>query len=202
MDQLPRLSSGPNLLSRVAAELALFTLWCGCAPPGPCSFTPAFALDGLVSSVPGVSLKVAAAILSSLDDPCWLLAGRDDLSASGAQLQVMVSREAPHGVSERYDAESRHPFRFPTHLVPPEIASDAPILVFGGHTRLRATPADMTEAQVRFGLVGPSPSGSAGPVDSPWAVQLLPVAERAGYEWAIMLGRSIAYDPPWNRDAV
>jgi hypothetical protein len=55
---------------------------------------------------------------------------------------------------------------------------------------------------VRFGLVAPSPSGSAGPVDSPWAVQLLPVAERAGYEWAIMLGRSIAYDPPWNRDAV
>jgi hypothetical protein len=77
----------------------------------------------------------------------------------------------------------------------------ASVLVFGGYTRLRTSVAKLRAAESRFGLFGPSLPGCADWAESPWAKGLLPAADRSGVEWAIMLGRTVAYDPPWVRDA-
>lgn len=201
MDQLLAHDSSSDTPRRVVAELALFALWCGYADAGASHATPRFAVTGLVTSARGILLQEAALLIMRVAEPCWLITAGDDPSPPDAILHVTVSLVPPDALPAPRRRETPGLFRFPSHLGPPSSASDTPTLVFGGHVRLRVTPSDLAEAQARFGLFGRSPVAAAGPADSPWAAQLLPTAERAGCEWAILLGHIVAHDPPWNRDA-
>jgi hypothetical protein len=184
-----------------AAALALFALWCGCAPPAPCALRPAFVLSGLMTSDKALLLHEAAALLAGLDAPCWLIVGANDLSVPDAALDVTLAHEAPMLSPVSLAAEAARPFRIGEHLMPPDLPPEAPVLIFGGYQRLATTRARLHQTRARFSLFGRVPRGSAGPADSPWAAALLPAAEREGFEWAILLGVSVAYDPPWRRDA-
>ena len=184
-----------------AAAVALFALWCGCAPPAPSALRPAFVLSGLVTSVSGLPLQDAAALLAGIATSCWLIAGSNDLSVPDAVLEVTVAHEAPTLSPVSHAAEASRPFRIPEHLVPPDLPRETSVLVFGGYQRLAVTPARLDQARARFNLFGRAPRACASPADSPWAATLLPATDREGFEWAIMLGVSVAYDPPWRRDA-
>jgi len=202
MDQRHVRDSRSDAPSRAAAELALFALWRGCAASGIGGLTPKLALDGLVTSVRGVSLQEAGANLMRVADECWLVAAAEDLAEPSAVLHVTVRRVPADTRPASRGRGTPGVFRFPSHVGPPANASRATTLVFGGYTRLRVTSSDLHEAEARYGLFGYSPAAAAGPADSPWAADLLPPAERTGCEWVILLGHSVAYDPPWNRDAV
>jgi hypothetical protein len=184
-----------------AAAIALFALWCGCAPSAPGGLQPAFALAGLVTSESGLPLQQAAALLAGVGTPCWLIAGLNDLSVPDAVLEVTVAHAVPTLSPESHTAEAFRPFRIAEHLVPPDLPRETSVLVFGGYQRLATTPGRLDQARARFNLFGPVPHGCAGPADSPWAAALLPAADRDGFDWAILLGGSVAYDPPWRRDA-
>ena len=192
---------GNGKADETEAALALFALWSGCAPPAPQGLLPAFALSGVVTSESALSLYQAASLLTDVRAACWLLAGGNDLSAPEAVLNVTVADAPPRLPPPSLAAETSVPFMIGPHLLPPDMRPEAPVLVFGGYQRLSTTPAMLREAGARFTLVGPTPRVCAGPADSPWAASLLPAPEREGFEWAIMLGVSIAYDPPWRRDA-
>jgi len=192
-------SSSPT--DQLVARLALFALWSGCAPAAPLNLTPAFTLDGLVTSPPGSSLHQAAALVAEVGTPCWLVAGSETLSLLDASLRITIADSAPAESATapaRETARECRPLEFP---LPPGIGPDAPVLVFGGYARLATTPAELRKMQAAFTLVGPRPDMSAAPADYAWAASLLPATDRVGYEWAILLGHSVAYDPPWQRDA-
>jgi hypothetical protein len=189
-------------VARGSAALALFALWSGCAPSAPHGLHPAFTLSGLVTSEPGRSLHEAAALLGSVGEPCWLVAGSNDLSLPNAILDVAVTREAPAESTTPPASKPARQFQVDEPLLPPEIRPDASILVFGGYQRLFATPTMLRAARARFRLVGPNLRVSADAADSRWAASLLPASEREGFEWAILFGTSVAYDPTWRRDVV
>ena len=201
MDEQGGISSSKGEEAQGGAALALFALWSACAPPAPFCSSPTFVLAGLVTSESGLSLHQAAALLANVSGPCWLVAGTSDLSLANAVLDVTVAQDAPAPPPTHHSRQVVRPFVIYEQLLPLIIRPEAPVLVFGGYQRFATTPAMLRESGERFSLVGPSPRASAGPADSPWAAALLPAPERDGFEWAILLGGSVAYDPPWRRDA-
>ena len=153
-----------------------------------------------MTSEAGLSLPEAASVVASVSMRCWLVAGANDLSVPDTILGVTVAHEATAEASVSLMAKAR-PFPLGEHLMPGDIRPDASVLVFGGYERLSITPTILRAARARFCLIGPLPRVSAAPADSPWAVSLLPAPDREGFEWAILLGSSVAYDPPWHGNA-
>jgi hypothetical protein len=139
-------------------------------------------------------------MLAGFSAPCSLIVAANDLSVSGAVLRVTVAHEAPPLSPTSQVAEGSRPFSLDEHVLPPDMRPEAAVLVFGGFQRLAMTPRMLRQMRERFTLIGPHPSISAGPADSPWAASLLPAPDREGFEWAILLGGTVAYDPPWRRD--
>lgn len=201
MDQQSGTSSHDGNAAEAAASVALFALWRGCAPRAPAGLHPRFVLSGMVTSEGDLSLRQVAPLIANVSTPCWLVAASEDLSAPDAVLGVTVAHEETAEASASLMAKAR-PFPIGEHLMPGDMHPEAPVLVFGGYQRLAVTPTILRAARARFRLIGPMPRVSADTADSPWAESLLPASDRAGFEWTILLGGSVAYDPPWHRDAV
>lgn len=218
----------PEVVRRAAAEAALFALWAWSVPDPAVDGPPRFRLSlarGEAGAGEPLSLANAATALASLTSlagmpaPCWLSGrvepapepgGPDDEDRDlgqggavpgGAVLRVEVAAVPPPAPPAAAGPFAPRPHRLQLGALAADHHPTAPVLLFGGRTRVRVPTAALAVADASYGLWAAAPRAVSDLADSLWASSLLPAADRAGCAQAIMLGRRVVYDPPWARDA-